>query len=395
MDVFLPIAQVFVNPIEILILSAIVGVLSGLFGVGGGFLMTPFLIFLGIPPAYAVANEANNILATSVSGSTTHYLKNTLDYKMGLMIVIGGAIGTSLGIFTFSYFKGIGKIDTVISLAYMYILAIIGSLMLVESLGEIDKAKRNILVKKKLHVHYWIHGLPLRMRFPKSKLYESIFTPIVIGLVVGFIAAIMGIGGAFILVPAMIYIIKMPTKLVPGTSLFVTIFVSVIVTFLHSFNYGSIDLLLVFLLVIGSIIGVQIGQKLGEKIDSSGLRALMAILILAVGIAIAYDSFFADHDTNSTTTSVIPDLNFFSQFILDFSNEMPFFYGLFSIMFAIFLGVAAAFIRRFFSNLKKQILDHMPVGSRLSARNPARDSMGNPENGKPSNLDPILLRSAA
>ena len=356
MDVFLPIAQVFVNPIEILILSAIVGVLSGLFGVGGGFLMTPFLIFLGIPPAYAVANEANNILATSVSGSTTHYLKNTLDYKMGLMIVIGGAIGTSLGIFTFSYFKGIGKIDTVISLAYMYILAIIGSLMLVESLGEIDKAKRNVLVKKKLHVHYWIHGLPLRMRFPKSKLYESIFTPIVIGLVVGFIAAIMGIGGAFILVPAMIYIIKMPTKLVPGTSLFVTIFVSVIVTLLHSFNYGSIDLLLVFLLVIGSIIGVQIGQKLGEKIDSSGLRALMAILILAVGIAIAYDSFFADHDTNSTTTSVIPDLNFFSQFILDFSNEMPFFYGLFSIMFAIFLGVAAAFIRRFFSNFKKQML---------------------------------------
>ncbi len=356
MDVFLPIAQVFVNPIEILILSAIVGVLSGLFGVGGGFLMTPFLIFLGIPPAYAVANEANNILATSVSGSTTHYLKNTLDYKMGLMIVIGGAIGTSLGIFTFSYFKGIGKIDTVISLAYMYILAIIGSLMLVESLGEIDKAKRNVLVKKKLHVHYWIHGLPLRMRFPKSKLYESIFTPIVIGLVVGFIAAIMGIGGAFILVPAMIYIIKMPTKLVPGTSLFVTIFVSVIVTFLHSFNYGSIDLLLVFLLVIGSIIGVQIGQKLGEKIDSSGLRALMAILILAVGIAIAYDSFFADHDTNVTTTSAISDLNFFSQFILDFSNEMPFFYGLFSIMFAIFLGVAAAFIRRFFSNLKKQIL---------------------------------------
>ncbi len=142
MDVFLPIAQVFVNPIEILLLSAIVGVLSGLFGVGGGFLMTPFLIFLGVPPGYAVANEANNILATSVSGSTTHYLKNTLDYKMGLMIVIGGTIGTALGIYTFTYFKGIGKIDTVISLAYMYILAIIGTLMLVESLGEIDKAKK-------------------------------------------------------------------------------------------------------------------------------------------------------------------------------------------------------------------------------------------------------------
>ena len=356
MEVFLPIAQVFVNPIEILLLSAIVGILSGLFGVGGGFLMTPFLIFLGVPPAYAVANEANNILATSVSGSTTHYLKNTLDYKMGLLIVVGGSIGTALGIYTFSYFKGIGKIDTVISLAYMYILAIIGSLMLVESLREIDRAKRNIVVKKKLHVHYWIHGLPLRMRFPKSKLYESIFTPIIIGLLVGFIAAIMGIGGAFILVPAMIYIIKMPTKLVPGTSLFVTIFVSVIVTFLHSFNYGSIDLLLVAMLVVGSIIGVQIGQKLGEKINSSGLRALLAILLLVVGIAIAYETFFAEKSLAEISTVSNSDLNFFSKFIQQFSEEMPFFYGLFSILFAIFLGVSAAFIRRFFSNFKKKML---------------------------------------
>jgi uncharacterized membrane protein YfcA len=356
MEVFLPIAQVFVNPIEILLLSAIVGILSGLFGVGGGFLMTPFLIFLGVPPAYAVANEANNILATSVSGSTTHYLKNTLDYKMGLLIVVGGSVGTALGIYTFSYFKGIGKIDTVISLAYMYILAIIGSLMLVESLREIDRAKRNIVVKKKLHVHYWIHGLPLRMRFPKSKLYESIFTPIIIGLLVGFIAAIMGIGGAFILVPAMIYIIKMPTKLVPGTSLFVTIFVSVIVTFLHSFNYGSIDLLLVAMLVVGSIIGVQIGQKLGEKINSSGLRALLAILLLVVGIAIAYETFFAEQSLAEISTVSNSDLNFFSKFIQQFSEEMPFFYGLFSILFAIFLGVSAAFIRRFFSNFKKKML---------------------------------------
>jgi uncharacterized protein len=356
MDVFLPIAQVFVNPIEILLLSAIVGVLSGLFGVGGGFLMTPFLIFLGVPPAYAVANEANNILATSVSGSTTHYLKNTLDYKMGMMIVIGGTIGTTLGIYTFTYFKGIGKIDTVISLAYMYILAIIGTLMLVESLGEIDKAKKNILIKKKLHVHYWIHGLPFRMRFSKSKLYESVFTPIIIGLIVGFIAAIMGIGGAFILVPAMIYIIKMPTKLVPGTSLFVTIFVSVIVTFLHSFNYGSIDLMLVVMLVTGSIIGVQLGQKLGEKINSSGLKALLAVLLLLVGIAIAYETFFAEQIQKETIQVLNSDLNFFSLFILEFSKDMPFFYGLFSIMFAIFLGVGAALIRRILSNFKKKML---------------------------------------
>ena len=356
MDVLLPIAHDFITPIEILLVSACVGVLSGLFGVGVGFLMTPFLIFLGVPPAYAVANEANNILATSVSGSTTHYLKNTLYYKIWFMIVIGGTIGTALGIYTFSYFKGIGKIDTVISLAYMYILAIIGTLMLVESLNEIDRAKRNLVIKKKLHVHYWIHGLPLRMRFPKSKLYESIFTPILIGLLVGFIAAIMGIGGAFILVPAMIYIIKMPTKLVPGTSLFVTIFVSVIVTFLHSFNYGSIDLMLVLMLVVGSIIGVQMGQKLGERINSSGLRALLAILLLVVGIAIAYDTFFAEQIQKEIISVSNSDLNFFSTFILEFSKDMPFFYGLFSIMFAILLGVGAAFIRRFVSNFKKKML---------------------------------------
>tara|TARA_Y100001954_G_scaffold37955_1_gene37461 strand:- start:45 stop:1130 length:1086 start_codon:yes stop_codon:yes gene_type:complete len=354
MEVFLPIAEVFISPIEILLLSALVGVLSGLFGVGGGFLMTPFLIFLGVPPAYAVANEANNILATSVSGSTTHWLKNTLDYKMGFMIVIGGSIGTALGIYTFSYFKGIGKIDTVISLAYMYILAIIGTLMLVESLGEIDKAKKNVVERKKIHVHYWIHGLPFRMRFPKSKLYESIFTPIIIGLVVGFIAAIMGIGGAFILVPAMIYLIKMPTRLVPGTSLFVTIFVSVIVTFLHSFNYGSIDLMLVLLLVVGSIFGVQVGQKLGEQIDSSGLKALLAILLLIVGIAIAYDTFFAEEILNVATNSSTNELNFFSKFIKEFSQDMPFFYGLFSIMFAVFLGISAAFIRKFLSGIRKK-----------------------------------------
>ena len=354
MEVFLPIAEVSVNILAIFSLSGIVGILSGLFGVGGGFLMTPFLIFLGVPPTYAVANEANNILATSVSGSTTHYLKDTLDYKMGLMIVVGGIFGTLLGIWIFTYFKGIGKIDIVISLAYMYILAIIGTAMLVEGLGEIDKARKKIIIKKKLHVHYWIHGLPLRIRFQKSKLYESAFTPILIGLIVGFIAAIMGIGGAFILVPAMIYIIGMPTKLIPGTSLFVTIFVSIIVTFLHAFNYGSIDLILVFMLVTGSIIGVQCGQKLGESIDGTRLKTLLAVLLLLVGIAIAYDTFFANNTNMEISKIDINDLNPLSIFIKKLSVEMPILYGLFSIVFAVSLGVAAAFIRRFFSNLRKK-----------------------------------------
>ena len=354
MEIFLPIAEVSVNIITIFSLSTIVGILSGLFGVGGGFLMTPFLIFLGVPPAYAVANEANNILATSVSGSTTHWLKNTLDYKMGIMIVVGGVFGTILGILTFTYFKDIGKINIVIPLAYMYILAIIGTAMLVEGVAEIDRVRKKIFLKKKLHSHYWIHGLPLRMKFKKSKLYESAFTPIIIGLIVGFIAAIMGIGGAFILVPAMIYIIGMPTKLIPGTSLFVTVFVSAIVTILHAFNYGSIDLILVSMLILGSIVGVQCGQKIGEFIDSTELKTLLAILLLLVGIAIAYDTFFAPDVIKEVAFDGTKNLGPFSTFIRELSKNFPIQYGIISIIFAVLLGVAAAFVRRFFSDLRKK-----------------------------------------
>jgi len=355
MEYFLPIAEVYVNLPLIFILSLVVGVLSGLFGVGGGFLMTPFLIFLGIPPAYAVPNEANNILGTSISGSTTHYLKGTLDYKMGLMIVIGGVAGTILGIITFSYFKDIGKINLVISLAYMYILAIIGTIMLVQGVSEIDRARRKVTVKKKLHSHYWIHGLPFRMRFKKSKLYESIFTPIIIGLLVGYLAAIMGIGGAFILVPAMIYIIGMPTKLIPGTSLFVTIFVSATVTVLHAFHYGSIDLMLVMVLILGSILGVQIGQKIGEKFDSSQFKTILAILLLLVGIAIAYDAFFAEQPIRIVSESNgIKSLSPFAKFIKEISINAPIIYGIFSIALALILGVGAAIIRKIISDFRKK-----------------------------------------
>ena len=355
MEYFLPIAEVYVNLPLIFILSLVVGILSGLFGVGGGFLMTPFLIFLGIPPAYAVPNEANNILGTSISGSTTHYLKGTLDYKMGLMIVIGGAAGTILGIITFTYFKDIGKINIVISLSYMYILAIIGTIMLVQGVSEIDRARKKIVIRKKLHSHYWIHGLPLRMRFKKSQLYESAFTPIIIGLVVGFIAAIMGVGGAFILVPAMIYIIGMPTKLIPGTSLFVTIFVSAIVTVLHAFNYGSIDLMLVMVLILGSILGVQVGQKLGEKVDSSEFKTILAVLLLLVGIAIAYDAFFAEENIKVVEDNGIASLSPFAQFIKDLSINVPVLYGMLSILLALILGVGAAIVRRAVSNLKNSL----------------------------------------
>ena len=355
MEVYLPIAEVSVNIVIILSLSFIVGLLSGLFGVGGGFLMTPFLIFIGIPPIYAVPNEANNILASSVSGSLTHWFKNTLDYKMGFYIVIGGVAGTILGILTFTYFKEIGKINLIISLSYMYVLAIVGTLMLMEGVAEIDRARKKIILKKKLHKHYWIHGLPLRVRFQKSKLYESAFTPIILGLIVGFIASIMGVGGAFLLVPAMIYIIGMPTKLVPGTSLFVTIFITAIVTILHAFNYQSIDLILVIILIIGSIVGVQIGQKIGQYLDSSELKTLMAILLLVVGIAIAYDTFFKE-STNVVLNKNIPnELNAFSEFILNLSSDLPVLYGLFAIILAIVLGSCSAWIRKLLSEWRKKI----------------------------------------
>ena len=357
LDIYLPIAQVNVDIFLLLFLSLAVGVLSGLFGVGGGFLMTPFLIFMGIPPVYAVPNEVNNILATSVSGSLTHWYKNTLDYKMGLLIVSGGVVGTIIGITTFSYFSEIGKISLIISLLYMYLLAIVGTLMLIEGIKEKNRQKKKVLIKQKLHDHNWLQGLPLRMRFHKSKLYESAIVPIFLGLVVGFVASMMGIGGAFLMVPAMIYIVGMPIKLIPGTSLFVTIFISAIVTILHAFNYGSIDLFLVIPLILGSIIGVQLGQKLGQFLDSTELKSLFAMLLLSVSIAIGYDSFFRNKPNVTNGNQVInPDLNALAEFTVKFSNEVPFLYGALAILLAISLGALAAFARKILSPIIRKLL---------------------------------------
>ncbi|MEC7136571.1 MAG: sulfite exporter TauE/SafE family protein [Pseudomonadota bacterium] len=354
MEIYLPIVQVHIDVIFILFVSFAVGVLSGLFGVGGGFLMTPFLIFLGIPPVYAVPNEINNILATSVSGSMTHWFKNTLDYKMGLMIIIGGIIGTIIGILTFSFFKETGKLSLIISLSYMYLLAIIGTLMLIVGASELDRARKKIILKKKLHTHYWIHGLPLKLRFPQSRLYESAFTPIILGVLVGFVAALIGVGGAFLMVPAMIYLIGMPIKLIPGTSLFVTVFISALVTILHAFNYGSIDLILVIILVIGSIIGVQVGQKISQYLDSSHLKTLFAMLLCAVAVAIAYDTFFYEGIRQIEKTEIvnIENLNFFSKFFSRLSENNPLLYGALAILLAILLGILGAGGRKLLSRYK-------------------------------------------
>ena len=356
LEIYLPIAQVNIDIFLLLFVSLAVGILSGLFGVGGGFLMTPFLIFMGIPPVYAVPNEVNNILATSVSGSLTHWYKQTLDYKMGMMIVAGGIVGTILGIMTFTFFSEIGKISLIISLLYMYLLAIVGTLMLIDGYREKNQIKKKVLIKKKLHDHNWFQGLPFRMRFHKSKLYESALTPILLGLIVGFVAAMMGIGGAFLMVPAMIYIVGMPVKLIPGTSLFVTIFISAIVTILHSFNYGSIDLFLVIPLILGSIVGVQLGQKVGQFLDSTELKSLFAMLLVCVSIAIGYDSFFRDKTSFNGEKIIKTDLNALAEFTVKFSNEAPFLYGALAIILAVFLGALIAFARKILSPVIKKML---------------------------------------
>ena len=338
MEVYLPIAEVQINVILVLFVSYVIGFLSGLFGVGGGFLITPFLIFMGIPPIYAVANEANNILASSTSGTLTHWFKKTMDLKMGWMIISGGLIGTAFGMLTFGYFKGIDKIDIVITLAYMYVLAIIGSFMLRDGIMEIDRIKKKVTIKKKLHTHYWIHGLPFRTRFKTSKVYESALVPIILGVIVGFVAAIMGVGGAFLMVPAMIYIIGMPTKLVPGTSLFVTIFITALVTISHALTFQTIDLVLVMILITGSIAGVHTGQKIGQRLQGSELKTLLALLLLSVGVLMAYDTFFRDGTPGiRIPTDKIAEISEFGNTIFNLSTNYPIVYGISSLIFLVYM----------------------------------------------------------
>ena len=358
MEIFLPIAEVQINIVLFLFVSFAIGFLSGLFGVGGGFLMTPFLIFMGIPPVYAVANEANNILASSTSASLTHWFKKTMDLKIGWLIVAGGLVGTLLGILTFGYFKELGKIDLIITLAYMYVLAIIGSFMLRDGVMEIDRIKKKVIIKKKLHTHYWIHGFPFRMRFKQSQVYESALVPIILGLFVGFISAMMGVGGAFLMVPAMIYLIGMPTKLVPGTSLFVTIFITAFVTILHAFAYNTIDLVLVLILITGSIAGVHSGQKIGQRLQGSELKTLLAIFMLFVGLFMAYDTFFRNGTPSiNIPTDKIVEISAFGNTIYNLSIKYPIVYGLSSIFLALVAGVAVSFIRRQVSKWRAEKLN--------------------------------------
>ena len=346
MDFYLPIAQVQVSIISILILSFAVGFLSGIFGIGGGVLMTPILIFLGIPATYAVANVANTVLGISVSGATTHWYKKTLDYKMGFMIVIGGLAGAILGMQIFKYLREIGNINTIIALLYVYLLVIIGTLIFVEGIKEVSALKKKVILKKKLHTHYWIHGLPFRIRFSKSKVYESALTPIILGFVVGLFASIMGIGGAFLMVPAMIYLIGMPTKLIPGTSLFVTIFITGFVVTAHAVQFKSIDLVLVSFLLFGSIIGLHIGLKVSEKLNASEYKALLAILLIAIGIFMGIETFILNKSADLLIAIPPPYFNSeLTLLIINLAKNSPVIYASLSVVFVVFAGFIFSYIR--------------------------------------------------
>lgn len=288
MQIYLPIAELSVNIFVLLGMGGAVGVLSGMFGVGGGFLMTPLLIFYGIPPVVAVATEANQIVAASVSGVLGHWRRGAVDVKMGMVLVCGGVIGAGVGVSIFQYLRELGHVDLLISGAYVLFLGVVGSLMFAESLISMIRRKTGTVRRRKLHQHLWIHGLPLKMRFRKSKLYISAFLPMGIGFLVGVLAAIMGVGGGFIMVPAMIYLVGMPTNSVVGTSLFQIIFVTAIVTMLHAVNTQAVDVMLALILLTGAVIGAQFGVRFGAKFRGDELRTLLALMVLGVCGRLAY-----------------------------------------------------------------------------------------------------------
>jgi uncharacterized protein len=298
--IYLPLAEVSVDVFLLLLLGGGVGFLSGLFGVGGGFLMTPLLIFIGIPPAVAVGSEAAQIVAASVSGVLAHMRRGNVDFRMGGVLLAGGLVGSTLGVQIFKRLQGLGQIDLFVSLAFVAVLGTIGFLMLVESVRALRRrsgGRRAAPVKR--HQHLWIHGLPLKMRFPRSMLYISAIAPFSIGLGVGVLAALMGVGGGFIMVPAMIYLLGMPTSVVVGTSLFQIVFVTANVTFLQAWQNQTVDIVLALLLLVGGVVGAQFGVRAGAKLRGEQLRGLLALMVLAVAGKLLVDLVSTPEDVYS------------------------------------------------------------------------------------------------
>jgi uncharacterized membrane protein YfcA len=289
MDIYLPIAEVSVDVFVLLGLGGVVGFLSGVFGVGGGFLLTPLLIFIGVPPTVAVASSANQLVGASVSGVLAQWRRGNVDFKMGYVLLVGGLAGSFLGVWIFTLLKQLGQIELTISLSYVLLLGALGALMLVESIRTQLQLHRPGAARRKLHQHNWMHGLPLKARFRRSKLYISALLPIGLGFVIGVLSAIMGIGGGFILVPAMIYMLGMPTAVVPGTSLLQIIFVAANVTLLQAYTNRTVDAVLALVLLVGGVIGARIGSQFGTRLRGDQLRLLLALMVLAVAAKLAFD----------------------------------------------------------------------------------------------------------
>ncbi|MBX3446096.1 MAG: sulfite exporter TauE/SafE family protein [Parvibaculaceae bacterium] len=296
MQIYLPIAELPVSILTILAMGAAVGFLSGMFGIGGGFLMTPLLIFLGIPPAVAVGTQATQIVASSVTGALAHFARKSIDFKMGTVLLAGGLLGSVTGIYIFKMLTAIGQIDLAISVVYVGFLSVIGGMMMVESVKAIRAARGGVAAKRLGGHHSWIHGLPFKMRFRRSKLYISVIPPILVGYFVGVLSAIMGVGGGFILIPAMIYLLRMPTNVVIGTSFFQIVFVAAATGILHSVENQAVDIVLGFLLVVGGVIGAQYGVRMAEKLPAEQLRALLAAILLFIGLRLGYDLVITPDD---------------------------------------------------------------------------------------------------
>ncbi|MGG5886721.1 sulfite exporter TauE/SafE family protein [Falsiroseomonas sp. HC035] len=287
MQVYLPIAEMSVDALLLLGIGFGVGWLSGLFGVGGGFLLTPLLILIGIPAPVAVGSGANQTIGASVSGLIAQWRRGNVDFRMGTVLIIGGFFGSLAGVQLFAWLRRAGQVDLAVAIFYVVVLGSVGGLMVRESLGAILRRKR--ARPARLHEHLWMHGLPFKMRFRKSRLYISVIPPLGIGFGIGVLSAIMGVGGGFMLVPAMIYLLGMPTAVVIGTSLFQVVFVTANVTFLQAIQVGSVDIVLTLLLLAGGVSGAQFGAAMGTKLRGEEMRALLGVLVLTVALSLLWD----------------------------------------------------------------------------------------------------------
>ncbi|MGJ5202457.1 sulfite exporter TauE/SafE family protein [Bradyrhizobium sp. HKCCYLR20261] len=297
MQIYLPIADIPVNIFLLLAMGAAVGFVSGMFGIGGGFLMTPLLIFVGITPAVAVASVSSHIAASSFSGALSYWRRRAIDPLLAAVLMIGGALGTALGVSTFTLLRALGQLDLMIALSYVALLTTVGGMMFWEGLRAMMRARQGGMpTVRRPGSHVWIHGLPLKMRFKRSKIYVSVIPVIGIGLIIGFLGAVMGIGGGFILVPLLIYLLRVPTSTVIGTSMVLTLATMMIATMLHAMSNHLVDAVLALILMIGGVTGAQFGARAGQMIRGEQLRLLLGLLILAVGIRFAIELVIRPED---------------------------------------------------------------------------------------------------